>query len=322
MSLYKKELYDKIKKFQNALESENIELSFDDESFRDYAASAGISKNKQYCGKISIYYKPSKNTYSVKKQIESAEIAKTVENLWNNLNGNGTYDAQSGIYEAFVDGSYISGITGYGAVIYLGDELKAEISGTITDVEFRQFGGELQSVIEVLKWCFANKALKVRINYDYQGIEKFAAGEWKPKNNLSKGYVNFIRNADINIEWRHIKSHTGNLRNDEADALAKKAALSVSSATSKRFVNLESKALKFIDFINQVPNFRSQYIGAENGESVKIKIKNEEINDSSVIEIIYAKANNFSIKQPKSPLETDIYNLWQEFLFIEDFKGI
>ncbi|MDR1196158.1 MAG: hypothetical protein LBL00_06765 [Endomicrobium sp.] len=322
MSLYKKELYDKIKKFQNALKSENIELSFDDESFRDYAVVANVSKNEQYCGKFSIYYKPSKNTYSLKKQIESLEIAKTVEDTWNDLNGSGTYNAQSGIYEAFVDGSYISGVTGYGAVIYLGDELKAEIAGTIEDVEFRQFGGELQSVIEVLKWCFTNKASKIRINYDYQGIEKFATGEWKPKNNLSKGYVNYIRNANINIEWRHIRSHTGNLRNDEADTLAKKAALSVSSTTSKRFVNLEKKALDFIDFINKTPKFRSQYISAENGESVKIKIKNEETNDSSIIELIYAKANTFSIKQPKTPLESNIYNLWQDFLFVEDFKGI
>ena len=118
-------------------------------------------------------------------------------------------------------------MTGYGAVIYLGSELKAQISGTILDVEFRQFGGELRSVIEVLKWCAANKVQKVRINYDYQGIEKFAAGEWKPKNDLSKQYVDFIKNTNINIEWRHIKSHTGNSKNNEADALAKKAAMMV-----------------------------------------------------------------------------------------------
>jgi len=319
MTLYKNELSAKAFEFKNALKNEGFEASFGDESFRDYLVILAVSKNKTNCGKVSLYYKPSKNTYSIKKQIQNGEDAKAVDGVWDNINGSLTYDAQSGIYEAFVDGSYISGVTGYGAVIYLGGELKTEIAGTILDVEFRQFGGELQSVIEVLKWCAANKAQKVRINYDYQGIEKFATGEWKPKNNLSKDYADFIRNSGVNIEWRHIKSHTGNSKNDEADALAKKAAMAASSTTSKRFINLENKALDFIDFINKKTEFSAQYIGAENGEYVKIGVKKAQ-SGAAVIEMIYAKANNFSIRQPKNSIEQDIYNLWQEFLFLEDFK--
>ncbi|MCL1971923.1 MAG: reverse transcriptase-like protein [Endomicrobia bacterium] len=321
MTLYKNELNSKAFEFQNALKNEGIEAFFNDESFRDYLVIAAIRKNGISFGKVSIYYKPSKNTYSVKKQIPDEEISRIVENVWDNINESGTYGAESGIYEAFVDGSYISGVTGYGAVIYLGGELKAEISGTILDVEFRQFGGELQSAIEVLKWCAANKVQKVRINYDYQGIEKFATGKWKPKNNLSKDYVNFIGNIGINIEWRHIKSHTGNSKNDEADALAKKAATATSSTASRRFINLENKALGFIDFINKKTGFTAQYIGAENGEFAKIRVKKAECGEPAVIEIIYAKANNFSIRQPKSASESDVYNLWQEFLLLEDFNG-
>lgn len=320
MTLYKDELHNKAFELRAVLKHENIELSFDENNFRDYLLTVSISKNGQSCGKLSIYYKPSKNTYSLKKQISNEEISKIVGNIWDVLNGSSTYNAESGIYEAFVDGSYISGVTGYGAVIYLGSERKAEIEGTILDVEFRQFGGELQSVIEVLKWCEANKVSKVRINYDYQGIEKFVTGEWKPKNSLSKDYVDFVRKADIYIEWRHIKSHTGNSKNDEADALAKKAALAASSTTSRRFVNLENKALDFIDFINKNQKYDASYTGAENGELVRIKVKNKETNDSSMVDMIYAKANNFSIRQHKSQMESDIYNLWQEFLFLEDFK--
>lgn len=320
MALYKDELCNKALELRKALLEENIEISFNDDNFRDYLLIISVSKNGQPSGKLSIYYKPSKNTYSVKKQIENEEISKIVDAVWDKLNGSFTYDAKSGIYEAFVDGSYISGVTGYGAVIYLGDERKAEITGTIPDVEFRQFGGELQSVVEVLKWCAVNKVLKVRVNYDYQGIEKFATGEWKPKNDLSKDYVNFIKNTNIHIEWRHIKSHTGNSKNDEADALAKKAAMSTPATTSRRFVNLENEALDFIGFINKNQNFSAQYSGAENGESVKIKIKNKETKESSVIEMIYAKSNSFSIRQSKSALESDVYNLWQEFLFFKDFN--
>jgi ribonuclease HI len=319
MTLYKDELHSKASEFRDALKMENIEISFSSGNFRDYLLIASVSKNSLPCGKISLYYKPSKNAYSLKKQIENEDISKTVDRVWDDLNGSSVYGADSGIYEAFVDGSYICGVTGYGAVIYLGSELKAEISGTILDVEFRQFGGELQSVIEVLKWCRANKVSKVRINYDYQGIEKFASGEWKAKNNLSKNYTEFIKNLDIKIEWRHIKSHTGNRKNDEADALAKKAAMSTSASASVRFVNLENKALSFMDFINKNADFSAQYAGAENGETAKIKIRNKETGVSSVIDVIYAKANNFSIRQPKSAIETEIYRLWQEFLLLQDF---
>jgi ribonuclease HI len=81
----------------------------------------------------------------------------------------------------------------------------------------------LKSVIETLKWCDENNVKKIRINYDYEGIEKFAAGKWKSGNELSKDYVNFIRQTKVEIEWRHIKSHTGNIKNDKADLLAKRA---------------------------------------------------------------------------------------------------
>ncbi|MCL2390246.1 MAG: reverse transcriptase-like protein, partial [Endomicrobia bacterium] len=164
-------------------------------------------------------------TFSVKKQISNAEIEKEIDAVWDNLNGSEVYGAESGIYEIFVDGSYIGGVTGYGAVIFLGKEVKTELSGTVADTQFRQFGGELRSVIEALKWCEKNGVSKTRINYDYEGIEKFATGRWQPKTGLSKEYVDFIRKTKVEIEWRHIKSHTGNSKNDIADKLAKEAAL-------------------------------------------------------------------------------------------------
>ncbi|MDR0800802.1 MAG: reverse transcriptase-like protein [Endomicrobium sp.] len=225
MTLYKNELRSKALELQNMLEKQNIKVSFNDNSFRDYLVRLTVVANGISGGNLSVYYKPTKNAYSLKKQINNSEIDAIIDSAWNKINRSETYPAESGIYEAFVDGSYISGITGYGAVIYLGDELKAEISGTISDTQFRQFGGELRSVIETIKWCRDNGIKKIRINYDYQGIEKFATGKWKAGNNISKEYADFILKTKMEIEWRHIKSHTGNTKNDKADFLAKKAAL-------------------------------------------------------------------------------------------------
>ncbi|MDR1696532.1 MAG: reverse transcriptase-like protein [Endomicrobium sp.] len=225
MTLYKSELETKAGLLKSALQKNGIEISFGGGSFRDYLVILEISKNGKKCGKISMYYKPSKNTFSVKKQISDSEIEMQVDGVWDNLNGSEVYGGESGIYEIFVDGSYIGGITGYGAVIFLGNEVKAELSGIAAGTQFRQFGGELKSVIESLKWCEKNGVLKARVNYDYEGIEKFATGMWQPKNELSKEYVDFLRKNKVQIQWRHIKSHTGNSKNDIADKLAKNAAL-------------------------------------------------------------------------------------------------
>ncbi|MDR1784789.1 MAG: reverse transcriptase-like protein [Endomicrobium sp.] len=224
--LYKNELKNKALELQNALKKQNINIFFDNTYFKDYSVKLEISASNKFYGRILIYYKPTRNTYSIKKQLYTPEIDAIISSEWNKINNFETYSAESNIYEAFVDGSYIAGVTGYGVIIYLGNEIKAEISGTIPNTQFRQFGGELKSVIEAIKWCQNNSVKRVRINYDYQGIERFVSGKWKAKNALSKEYVNFILKAKIEVEWRHIKSHTGNPKNNRADYLAQKAARS------------------------------------------------------------------------------------------------
>ena len=89
------------------------------------------------------------------------------------------------------------------------------------DTSTRQFGGELYSVILVLNWCQLNNIKKIRINYDYLGIEYFATGKWKPKNALAQEYIELLSFCKVDIFWRKIDSHTGNKKNDLADKLAK-----------------------------------------------------------------------------------------------------
>ncbi|MDR1522787.1 MAG: reverse transcriptase-like protein [Endomicrobium sp.] len=225
MTMCRNELNNKALELKQALEAKNINISFDNTSFKDYLLKLDIHQKGIFKGKLFLYYKPTKQVYSLKKQISNPAIDLAIDSTWNKLNGFETYDSQSGIYEAFVDGSYINGTTGYASIIYLGDNIQVELSGTIDNTEFRQFGGELKSVIETLKWCKQNNIDKIRINYDYQGIESFATGKWKAKNELSLEYVDFIRNTSTEIQWRHIKSHTGNIKNNKADILAKKAAI-------------------------------------------------------------------------------------------------
>jgi ribonuclease HI len=217
-----------ILRLQNELKKYNIVSFFNESSFKDYMARLTLVPNDT----LLVYYKPTKNTYSLKKQLRNSKVDNIVDFVWNRINGCEIYPIESGVYEAFVDGSYISETTGYGAVIYLGNDIKAELLGTVSSTHFRQFGGELQSVIETIKWCENNGVKSIRINYDYIGIENFATGKWKARNAFSKKYVDFLLKTKIEIEWRHIKSHTGNKKNDRADCLAKKA---ITATTNKPF---------------------------------------------------------------------------------------
>ncbi|MDR1052379.1 MAG: hypothetical protein LBL03_00570 [Endomicrobium sp.] len=223
MTLYKKELQIRALKLKEKLKKKHIELIFNNTSFKDYLLKIIVKTNNVFIGNLSIYYKPTKKTYLLKQQIKDYNINKIINIVWEKLNNFNIYPFRKNIYEAFVDGSYYNKIVGYSSIIYLGNKIKTKISGTILNSKSRQIEGELKSVIETIKWCNKNIIKNIRINYDYLGIEKFATGEWKAKNKISIEYKNFINNSNINIEWRHINSHTGNIRNNIADNLAKKA---------------------------------------------------------------------------------------------------
>ena len=222
MTMCKSELETFGNKFVKILNQNNLIAEFDDGSFRDYLLQINVRNKLIKLGKIGVYYKPSKNSFSlITTNIKDKESVEIINKCWDEINGFKTFKEESGIYEVFVDGSYIDGKTGYGAVIFLGDKEIQRFSGRLDDTSTRQFGGELYSVILVLNWCQLNNIKKIRINYDYLGIEYFATGKWKPKNVLAQEYVELISLCKIDILWRKIDSHTGNQKNDLADKLAK-----------------------------------------------------------------------------------------------------
>lgn len=225
MTLYKKELEIFGNKFISILNKNELIASFDDTCFRDYLLQINIKNKLIKLGKINVYYKPSKKSYSLTTtNIKDKESIEIINKCWDKANGFETFKEESGVYEAFVDGSFIEGKTGYGAVIFLGDKNIKEFSGSIEDTSTRQFGGELFSVMQVLNWCKENNIKKIRINYDYLGIEYFVNGKWQPKNSLAKEYKQTVLASNIDILWRKIDSHTGNKKNDIADKLAKDGA--------------------------------------------------------------------------------------------------
>ena len=130
-------------------------------------------------------------------------------------------------FEIYVDGSFINGATGYGAVVLRDGEVVDELSGAVDASEVndtRQVAGELAAVKEALNWCLEHSVKEVSIYYDYLGIEKWATGQWKRNQPLTKEYARFVGACPIRIHWHKVDSHTGNRWNDRADLLAKQGA--------------------------------------------------------------------------------------------------
>jgi len=220
---YKSKLKQKAEQFINKLENLGFTARIDKDSFREYAVKIEVDE----CGYIALYYKPTKNTYSISNhEIRSKDIADSIHRLWDpaHISKNEIYK-NKGI-EIDVDGSYSGGITSYAAVARKNGKVIHELYGIVkvSDVEgSHQVAGEIHAVIETVNWCEEKKIKSVIIYYDYLGLEMWARGKWKAKKNLTQEYSAFMKSRSLKIKWVKIDSHTGVKWNEYADKLAKKA---------------------------------------------------------------------------------------------------
>ena len=65
MTLHKKELSVFGNKFVKILNDNGLAASFDDSSFRDYLLQISVKNKLVNLGKINVYYKPSKKSFSL-----------------------------------------------------------------------------------------------------------------------------------------------------------------------------------------------------------------------------------------------------------------
>lgn len=130
---------------------------------------------------------------------------------------------------AFVDGSYskVDTMYSFGAVL-ITSEIEEEVYDSFNDknkVSSMNVAGEIEGVMQAIKWAISKNKSKIIIFYDYEGIEKWATGVWKANKPVSIDYKEFINDVSdkINIEFNHTRAHTGIIYNEKVDKLAKKA---------------------------------------------------------------------------------------------------
>lgn len=133
-------------------------------------------------------------------------------------------------YVIYIDGSFNTktNLGGYGLVITKDNKVLYEESETLDGegLSMRNVFGEIVGACRAIELCNMYGIRSVTIAFDYEGIEKWANGEWKRKNEYTQKYYSFMQSVlgVMDIKFLKIKSHSGDKFNDMADKLAKKGA--------------------------------------------------------------------------------------------------
>ena len=161
---------------------------------------------------------------------------------------------------AFVDGSYdvTEEKSAFGAIIFSQGGNRDTLYKAFTKqlgedfISLRNVAAELEGVKEAINWAIKYNKRKIAIYYDYEGIEKWARGEWKANKTITKDYVRFIqeKRASLEIEFVKVPAHSGVEFNEEVDVVAKNALLAKGHKTyndgSVYFVGYSSSDWKTI----------------------------------------------------------------------------
>lgn len=131
---------------------------------------------------------------------------------------------------AYVDGSFDPSIGKYafGCILLTPDGEIIRKSGNGQDPEslaIRNVAGEMLGAMYAVQWAINHGYPSLTIYYDYEGIAKWAKGDWKAKNKRTQQYAEFMngKRSYIQLSFQKVKAHSGDHYNEEVDKLAKSA---------------------------------------------------------------------------------------------------
>lgn len=125
----------------------------------------------------------------------------------------------------FVDGSFKPNCkySGWAFVATENDIEIARASGlTAFEAESRNIDGEVMASYKAMRWLSEQKKSGV-ICHDYEGVARWAKGEWKAKSNIAKRYIEASKPFIHLVSFEKVTAHTGVKWNELVDKLAKDA---------------------------------------------------------------------------------------------------
>ena len=173
-----------------------------------------------------------------------------------------TSQAESGGLRIYVDGSFSPEFdrAGWAFIAVENDrEIASESGVTEFPAESRNIDGELTASLRAMAWLRRVGKSGV-ICHDYEGIARWAKGEWKAKKAVSQRYVRDVQKY-LPVQFERVPAQSGVKWNEAVDERAKKAielarkkeSLSVLPTTPKNIPPLypEKKAEKPKNFSAQ-----------------------------------------------------------------------
>lgn len=131
---------------------------------------------------------------------------------------------------AYVDGSFDSEKMKYSfGVVLIKDGKVIETISQVGESEeaasMRNVAGELSGAMTAIRYASQNGYEKIKIYHDYEGIGKWARGEWKTNLSCTASYKEYCEKMSkkIQLEFIKVPAHSGVEYNEMADKLAKEA---------------------------------------------------------------------------------------------------
>lgn len=143
-----------------------------------------------------------------------------------------TAKCPEGGLRVFVDGSFSPDYARAGwafVAVEDGREIASERGVTAFPAESRNIDGELLAAYRAMRWLKMNGRTGV-ICHDYEGVARWAKGEWKAKSHIAQRYIESVSELAKGVRFEKVEAHTGVRWNEEVD---KRAKLAIAEAKAK-----------------------------------------------------------------------------------------
>lgn len=131
--------------------------------------------------------------------------------------------------EAYTDGSFIDNKAGWGFVLLeKGEVVLCGYGPTKNHFGSRNIASEIEAAEKAIQKAIEMGAARVDVYHDYEGIGRWADGDWRTNSIVSIRYADWVKEArkKITIVFHKVKGHSNVKYNEYADTLAEQGVAS------------------------------------------------------------------------------------------------